>query len=72
MLTPLQRHILALVLNGLTNRQIGDRLGGTPGMVGTQIGRILQRLGLARRSDILAAANGPRCDEPLWTSDVRW
>jgi DNA-binding CsgD family transcriptional regulator len=52
-LTPLQCEILVLVMNGLTNREIGDRLGGTPGMVGTQIGRILRQLGLTHRAELV-------------------
>ena len=75
-LTPLQLQILVLVRNGLTNREIGDRLGGTAGMVATQVGRILERLGLTRRSEIVAAVNGAvpsRTDsQSQWKADVRW
>jgi DNA-binding CsgD family transcriptional regulator len=53
MLTPLQDRILILILHGLTNREIAERLGVSPGTVGTQIGRILQRLGLTSRADIV-------------------
>ena len=53
-LKPHQREIIALVARGLTNREIAARLGTTPGWVGTQIGRIVQRLGLMRRADIVA------------------
>jgi DNA-binding CsgD family transcriptional regulator len=55
-LTPLQREILILVANGLTNREIATRLGITPGRVGLQIGRALHKLGLARRAEITAMA----------------
>lgn len=58
MLTPLQNQILVLVLAGLTNREIALRLDTTPGSVGTQIGRIVMRFGLTRRSEIRAIANG--------------
>ena len=54
MLTPLQREVLILVGAGLTNRAIAARLGVTPGWVGTQVGRIVQRLGLACRADLAA------------------
>src|SRR5687767_10268289 len=46
-LTPLQREIVALVMNGLTNREIAVRLRTTPGAVAVQIGRALHKLGLA-------------------------
>ena len=53
-LTPHQRQIALLVEEGLTNREIAARLGTTPGWVGTQVGRIVQRLGLTRRADVAA------------------
>jgi DNA-binding NarL/FixJ family response regulator len=53
-LTPNQREIALLVEAGLTNREIAARLGTTAGWVGTQIGRIVQRLGLTCRADIAA------------------
>jgi DNA-binding CsgD family transcriptional regulator len=58
MLTPLQDQILVLVLAGLTNREIALRLETTPGNIGTQIGRIVFRLGLTRRSEIRAGLSG--------------
>jgi DNA-binding CsgD family transcriptional regulator len=51
-LTPLQREVLRLVAEGRTNAEIADRLGVTPGTVGTQVGRILDRLGLECRAEI--------------------
>ena len=62
-LTPLQREIVGLIVNGLTNREIAARLGTTPGQVGTQVGRIVQRLGLSRRSEIVAWG---RIGPPAW------
>jgi len=53
-LTPLQRDILVLVVNGLTNREIADRLGLTPGLVGTHIGRIMCKLGVTSRAALAA------------------
>jgi DNA-binding NarL/FixJ family response regulator len=53
-LTPHQREIALLVGDGLTNREIAARLGTTPGWVGTQVGRIVQRRGLTCRADIAA------------------
>lgn len=51
-LKPHQREVALLVGKGLTNDQIAARLGTTPGWVGMQIGRIVQRLGLTCRADI--------------------
>ena len=51
-LTPLQHEILVLVTNGLTNQEIAVRLNTTPGRIGTQIGRIVQRLGLTCRAEV--------------------
>lgn len=58
MLTPLQHQILVLVMAGLTNREIALRLGLSAGNVGTQIGRIVHRLGLSRRSEIRPPVSG--------------
>ena len=55
-LTPLQREVLALIGGGLTNREIAARLGTTSGWVGTQVGRIVQRLGLSCRAEVAAWA----------------
>jgi DNA-binding CsgD family transcriptional regulator len=55
-LTPRQREIVILIAAGLTNQDIADRLGTTPGGVGTQVGRIVQRLGLTRRAEIAEIA----------------
>ena len=49
-LTLLQREILVLVVNGLMNREIADRLGLTPGLVGAYIGRLTRELGVMSRS----------------------
>ena len=48
-LTPLQLDILVLVVNGLTNREIADRLGLTPGLVGALIRSITRALGVTSR-----------------------
>ena len=57
-LTPLQQEILVLVVNGLTNWEIADRLGLRPGLVGTHIGRITRALSVTSRAD-LVAMGGP-------------
>jgi DNA-binding CsgD family transcriptional regulator len=51
-LTRLQRDIVWLVAHGCTNAEIAKRLGTTPGGVGTQVGRIVDRLGLDCRAEI--------------------
>ena len=53
-LSPLQRDILVLVVNGLTNREIADRLGLSPGLIGTHIGRITRQLGVTSRGELTA------------------
>jgi DNA-binding CsgD family transcriptional regulator len=53
-LTPFQNDVLILLASGLTNREIATRLELTPGRIGTQVGRIVQLLGLTRRADVAA------------------
>ena len=53
-LTPLQRDVLILLVDGLTNREIATRLDLTPGRIGTQVGGIVRLFGLTRRADIAA------------------
>jgi DNA-binding NarL/FixJ family response regulator len=53
-LTAIQRTIVLLIADGLTNRAIAAQLGTTPGWVGTQVGRIVERLGVTCRADIVA------------------
>jgi DNA-binding NarL/FixJ family response regulator len=57
-LTPLQREVVRLVADGWTNAAIAERLGVTPGTVGTHVGRILERLGLDCRADIALRVAG--------------
>lgn len=59
-LTPLQRDIAVLVMDGLTNQEIANQLGMTAGGVGTQIGRIVQKLGLTRRAELEASGTWSR------------
>jgi DNA-binding CsgD family transcriptional regulator len=64
-LTPLQQDILVLLMNGMDNREIADRLGITPGKVGMQVGRIVQKLGLTHRAEIV----NRRRPEQSWGRD---
>ena len=57
-LSRLQQEIVRLIVVGRTNAQIADQLRMTPGGVGTQVARIVERLGLTRRADIAPWATG--------------
>lgn len=49
-LTPQERRVLALIAEGLTNRQIGDRLGLAEKTIKNYVSVILAKLGLQRRT----------------------
>jgi DNA-binding CsgD family transcriptional regulator len=51
-LTPQQRHIVQLASEGLTNRQIGDRLFLSPRTVSTHLYRSYPKLGVASRNQL--------------------
>jgi DNA-binding NarL/FixJ family response regulator len=55
-LTQRDRDILRLVARGLTNREIGAALHLSPGTVRNRVGRLLQKLGVARRTQIAVLA----------------
>jgi DNA-binding CsgD family transcriptional regulator len=58
-LTPQQRQIVRLASDGLTNRQIGDRLFLSPRTVGSHLYRSYPKLGVAGRNqlrDVIARA----------------
>jgi DNA-binding CsgD family transcriptional regulator len=54
-LTARQRHIAALVSEGLDNEEIGARLGISAGTVRTQLHRAFERTGLANRTALARA-----------------
>src|SRR5580698_3641256 len=61
-LTPQQRQIVRLASDGLTNRQIGDRLFLSPRTVSTHLYRSYPKLGVADRHqlrDVIARATTP-------------
>lgn len=60
-LSPREREVVALVARGLTNRQISAELVLSQRTVEWHIGKILHKLGLTSRSQIVA-----------WTSAHRW
>ena len=59
-LTPQQRQIVRLASDGLTNREIGDRLFLSPRTVSSHLYRSYPKLGVARRHqlrDVIASAS---------------
>jgi non-specific serine/threonine protein kinase len=55
-LTPRQREVAALIAQGLTNRQIGERLVVTERAAAAHVERILDKLGVGTRAQIAAWA----------------
>jgi DNA-binding CsgD family transcriptional regulator len=68
-LTPQQRQIVRLASDGLTNREIGDRLFLSPRTVSSHLYRSFPKLGVADRyqlRDVIARASAPTpADENL-------
>jgi DNA-binding CsgD family transcriptional regulator len=65
-LTPQQRQIVRLASDGLTNREIGDRLFLSPRTVSSHLYRSYPKLGVAGRHqlrDVIARASTPTADE---------
>jgi DNA-binding NarL/FixJ family response regulator len=59
-LTEREQQVALLVAEGLKDASIGRQLGLSPATVRTYAGRIVQKLGLARRSDLIAWMNARR------------
>jgi DNA-binding NarL/FixJ family response regulator len=57
-LTPLEHDVLRLIVEGLTNRQIGDRMRWSLGTVKKYVERVLDKLGVSDRTQ--AAVEGIR------------
>lgn len=55
-LTPTERRVVALVAEGLSNPQIGDRLYLSRRTVQTHVGHVFGKLGLSSRAELAAAA----------------
>jgi DNA-binding CsgD family transcriptional regulator len=55
-LTPTESTIAALVVEGMTNRQIATKLFLSPRTVGTHVSHILTKLGVNSRTDIAREA----------------
>ena len=48
-LSPRQREVVALIAEGLSNAEIGQRLSITPGTAATHVEAVLRRLGVSSR-----------------------
>jgi DNA-binding CsgD family transcriptional regulator len=55
-LTPREREIVVLLAAGLSNREIGERLGIAERTVKFHVGEILARLGASNRAQAVAIA----------------
>ena len=53
-LTPTERQVVALAAEGLTSRQIGDRLYISTFTVGTHLRHVYQKLGINSRLQLAA------------------
>jgi DNA-binding NarL/FixJ family response regulator len=51
-ITRREREIAALIAEGLTNAELGDRLTLTEGTIGNHVAHILRKLGLKSRTQI--------------------
>ncbi|WP_277040118.1 response regulator transcription factor [Actinacidiphila oryziradicis] len=65
-LSPREREILGLIGEGLTNRQIGQRLFLSEKTVKNHISRLLAKLGVERRvqAAVLASQSAPQASQP--------
>ena len=63
-LTPQERKILALVAEGLTNRQIAERVHLADKTVKNYVSNILMKLGLERRAEVAAFVARRRENQP--------
>ena len=55
-LTPRERDVIALLAEGLSNREIGDRLGISPDTAKFHVGRVIDKLDATGRTDAVAHA----------------
>ena len=59
-LTPSERRVLELIGDGLSNREIGERLGVAEKTVKNHITSLLSKMGLQRRTQVAAWVAGQR------------
>lgn len=57
-LTPQERQIARMAADGLTNRQIADRLSLSPRTVGAHLSHVYPKLGVGSRGELAAALDG--------------
>lgn len=69
-LTPQQTRILALIADGLTNREIAERLFLAEKTVKNHVTALLSRLGVAHRTQAAVVARRVRGDQPVSGSTV--
>jgi len=55
-LTLRERHVLEGILEGLTNKRIGDKIGASEGTVKATLRRLFQKAGVRTRSQLVRAA----------------
>src|SRR5258708_6646667 len=55
-LTPRERDVIALLAEGLTNKEIGSRLGISPDTAKFHVGRVIDKLDATGRTDAVAHA----------------
>ena len=55
-LTPRERDVIALLAEGLSNREIGGRLGISPDTAKFHVGRVIDKLDATGRTDAVAHA----------------
>lgn len=55
-LTPTEQRIVELVAEGLTNRQIGERMFASPRTIQTHLRHVFAKLGIATRAELAAKA----------------
>lgn len=66
-LTPAQGRTLALVIRGLTNKEVAGLLGTSPHTVRNTVAELFRKVGVSRRSELAfivrsgAVESGPRC-----------
>jgi DNA-binding CsgD family transcriptional regulator len=63
-LTPREREVAALVAEGLSNAEIGERLMLRPGAVSSHLGNIMRRLGVRSRIRVAIWAVRQGLDQP--------
>ncbi|MEE0239176.1 MAG: LuxR C-terminal-related transcriptional regulator, partial [Pauljensenia sp.] len=59
-LTPSERKVLDLIGDGLSNREIGEKLGVAEKTVKNHITSLLSKMGLQRRTQVAAWVAGQR------------